>query len=219
MLGCALPFGNQAWQLIIYNAPATDRKPVFPTGVNPPPSEGVAPFYLVVNSAQGPAYHPNVPSPGRTPSPLLPPSPFLQHSSFSATFPIAPAPAIQVAPRHPPGYHHSQAPDIPYSLPHSGVSGAAQTWIPHKRNQDDSSDEDIYVDDEAPRDGGVLPKSPPTLPIYSKTTPAPREQAQTYSVLDPQLDTYDCRYPGCTVPVRSDEAARLGGFCCDAHMS
>ncbi|KAH9025118.1 hypothetical protein EDB85DRAFT_1984976 [Lactarius pseudohatsudake] len=131
---------------------------------------------------------------------------------------MAPAPAIQVAPRHYPGYHHPQAPDIPYSLPHSGVSGAAHTWIPHMRNQDDSSDEESYVDDEGPRDGGMLAKSPPTPSIYSKTTPAPREQAQTYSVLDPQLDTYDCRYPGCTALVRSDEAARLGGFCCDTHM-
>ncbi|KAH9005400.1 hypothetical protein EDB86DRAFT_1440804 [Lactarius hatsudake] len=216
----------------------TFPQPSIPAGANPPSSEGVAAFYLVVNSAQGPAYHPNIPSPRRTPSPLLPPSPFLQHSSLSPAFPMPPAPAIQVVPRHSPGYHHQQAPDIPYSLPHSGVSGAAPTWIPHTRNracaptayhpslpngdvngvEDDSSDEEIYVDDEARRDGGMLAKSPPTPSIYSKTTPPPSEQAQTYSVLDPQLDTYDCRYPGCTAPVRSDEAARLGGFCCDTHM-
>ncbi|KAH9053043.1 hypothetical protein EDB87DRAFT_1713018 [Lactarius vividus] len=218
---CFAASHKQAWQPIIYTAPASDEKmdpnftfpePSIPAGAKPPSSEEVAAFYLVVNSAQGPAYHPNVPSPRRTPSPLLPPSPLLQHSSLSPAFPMDPAPAIQVAPRHSPSYHHLQAPDIPYSLPHSGVSGAAQTWIPHQRNRacaptsyytslsiggvngvaDDSSDEELYGYDEAPRDGGMLAKSPPTPSIYAGTTPAPLEQTQTYSVLNPQLDTYDC---------------------------
>ncbi|KAN0136136.1 hypothetical protein V8E53_005996 [Lactarius tabidus] len=30
--------------------------------------------------------------------------------------------------------------------------------------------------------------------------------------------SYSCRWPGCPVPVRSDQVGRLGGFCCDTQM-
>ncbi|KAH9025122.1 hypothetical protein EDB85DRAFT_2179771 [Lactarius pseudohatsudake] len=119
----------------------TFPQPSIPARANPPSSEGVAAFYLVVNSAQGPAYHPNGHPNGHPNAP--------------------PVPAIHFAPRHSPGYH-LEAPDTPYSLSHSGVSGATQTWIPPAplRNpplsnggmngvEDDSSDEEIYEDDEA----------------------------------------------------------------------
>ncbi|KAI9443914.1 hypothetical protein H4582DRAFT_1917721 [Lactarius indigo] len=190
-------------------------QPTLPTEANPPSSEVGAAFYLVVNSAPGPAYHPNVPSPRRTPSPLPPPSPLLQHS-----LQMPPVPVIQVTPRHYQGYH-PEASDIPYSLPHSGVSGATQTWAPasaHQRNQDDSSDEEIYEDDEAFRSDGLLAKSPPSRSFFSRTARPSRKQTLEHPVRDPKLDSYPCRYPGCPALVRSDVAARLGGFCCDTHM-
>ncbi|KAH9005404.1 hypothetical protein EDB86DRAFT_1441050 [Lactarius hatsudake] len=130
-------------------------------------------------------------------------------------------PAIQVAPRYSPGNHlETLAPDTPYSHSHSGVSGATQTWISPTppRNQDDSSDEEIYEDDEAFRNAGLLAKSPPSRSFFSRTKRPSRKQTLEYPVREPKLDIYPCRYPGCPAPVRSDVAARLGGFCCDTQM-
>ncbi|KAH9053044.1 hypothetical protein EDB87DRAFT_1654922 [Lactarius vividus] len=197
----------------------TFPQPSISAGANPPSSEGVAAFYLVVNSAQGPTYHSNAPSPRRTPSPQPPPSQLLQPSSHTLNFPMPSVPVIQVAPQHSPGYH-LEAPDIPYSLSHSGVSGATQTWTPpaHQRNQDDSSDEEIYEEDEAFRNAGLLSKSPPSRSFFTRTTRPSRKQTLEHPVREPKLDTYPCRFPQCPAAVKSDVAARLGGFCCDTHM-
>ncbi|KAH8979755.1 hypothetical protein EDB92DRAFT_1902972 [Lactarius akahatsu] len=132
---------------------------------------------------------------------------------------MPPVPAIHVASRQSPNYH-LEAPDTPYSLSHSGVSGATQTWIPPAppRNQDDSSDEEIYEDDEAFRNTGLLAKSPPSRSFFSRTKRPSRKQTLEYPVREPKLDTYPCRFPKCPASVKSDVAARLGGFCCDTHM-
>jgi hypothetical protein len=45
-----------------------------------------------------------------------------------------------------------------------------------------------------------------------------RKSTIDHPVKDPQLLSYVCRYPRCTVPVRSDQVQRLGGFCCDSQM-
>jgi hypothetical protein len=37
-------------------------------------------------------------------------------------------------------------------------------------------------------------------------------------VKDPEWIFFSCRWPGCQVPVRSDQVARLGGFCCDTQL-
>ena len=47
--------------------------------------------------------------------------------------------------------------------------------------------------------------------------PGPSRKLE-WTVRESQPPTFRCRYPECAAPVRSDEAARLGGFCCDTHM-
>ena len=108
-------------------------------------------------------------------------------------------------------------------------------------------DEDKYEGDSGYRypKVHVLAKSPPSRPFFSgafRTTrpsqhparksrlakffseifrkPRPsRTRTLEHTVREPQpAGTFRCRYPECRAPIRSDEAARLGGFCCDTHM-
>ncbi|KAH9046388.1 hypothetical protein EDB83DRAFT_1541230 [Lactarius deliciosus] len=102
-----------------------------------------------------------------------------------------------------PGMSYSPALDILYSLSHSGVSGAAQTWIPHQINQN----EGIYEDEEEFRDGDTLTKSLPTRSFFASTTRPSRKQTLEYPVREPQMDTCDYRFPECAAFVRSDVAA------------
>jgi len=198
------------------------RSPTFPMptrasgAMNLPPSsaEGAA-FYLVLGPAQGPAHPPNFPSPGITHSPLPPPYPFLPQS-----YPASSYQAIQGAPQPSPSYY-SREPDATHVLSHSVVSGAAQISPARQRNQDDSDDEDDSVCPAMHNGDSLLAKSPPNLPFFSGGFKLPRlsrKQTLEHPVREPELPTFPCRHPECPASVRSDVAARLGGFCCDNHM-
>jgi len=54
--------------------------------------------------------------------------------------------------------------------------------------------------------------------VFRKPRPSRRTHTPEHTVREPRLAAFRCRYPGCTDSVRSDEAARLGGFCGDTHM-
>ena len=83
---------------------------------------------------------------------------------------------------------------------------------------EDNSDAEGYPENH---DGDVRAKGPPSRSFFSggsKTRGSSRRQTVELPVRESQLPTYPCRFPGCTASVRSDVAARLGGFCCDTHM-
>ncbi len=89
---------------------------------------------------------------------------------------------------------------------------------------EDDSDDEEYEDDRGypvKHDGDVLAKSPPSHPFFSGVFRMPRpfrNQTLEHPVQEHQLATFPCRLPRCPASVRSDVAARLGGFCCDTHM-
>jgi hypothetical protein len=87
--------------------------------------------------------------------------------------------------------------------------------------EDDLDGEDNEVVFPAMQDGDGLAWSPPNLPFSGggfKWPRPSRKQERTVRESHLPVPTIRCRYPGCQASVRSDVAARLGGFCCDTHM-
>ena len=56
--------------------------------------------------------------------------------------------------------------------------------------------------------------------VFRVPRPFRRQQTvqQQYTVREPHMPMFPCRYPECLASVRGDAAARLGGFCSDTHM-
>ncbi|KAF8267024.1 hypothetical protein EI94DRAFT_1731557 [Lactarius quietus] len=195
--------------------------PAFPAGtMNRSLSAQGAAFYLVPGRAQGSTHTLNVPSPRRTPSPMPSPLPYSSQQSLHPAFPMPPGQDFQVA-RQPSPNYSSREPVTPHLQSYSMVSGPAHSPATYQRNLDDSDDE-IYDDAEgsATHNGELLAKSPPTRSIFSGFSLSRPSRRQTVDrpVQRAQLPSSPCRFPECQASVRSDVAARLGGFCCDSHM-
>ncbi|KAI9452382.1 hypothetical protein BJY52DRAFT_936078 [Lactarius psammicola] len=115
-----------------------------------------------------------------------------------------------------PGYG-LQAPSMPHSSSHSGMSGATQIPAGRQRTQNESDDEGHPES----HDGDVRAKGPPSRSYSSggsRTGRSSRRQTVAPPVREPQLPTFPCRHPECIALVTSDVSARLGGFCSNTHM-
>ena len=153
--------------------------------------------------------------------------------------------AIQVAPPSFPDTPHSAVSGLAQTAPYGRRNRAciplANGGASGVENDDKYEDERAYRY-PAMHDDNMLAKSPPSRPFFSGAFPArvtrPSQQqtltrttresrlakffSAAFRIPHPSrkdtLATFPCRYPKCSASVRSDEAVRLGGFCCETHM-
>jgi hypothetical protein len=155
------------------------------------------------------------------------PSPYFPEQAHDIPYPQPHSGVSGAEQFHPPYQMHRAC------VPYPAIS-PLNKWC--MNGVDDDSGGGMYEEPEAPamHDGHRLAKSPPTRPFHTSIgttdnngtanskgpflTRLFRKTTVDHPVKDPQLLMYPCRWLGCTVPVRGDQVARLGGFCCDTQM-